>query len=202
MVSSCNVSYSPPTAFCYCLGHHLTLLLVVSGTILPNISSSSNIAMQHRKVQQRCCPDLSCPGCDTVYSMYERKRSTCDRSWSTNSVRYARWLDSYGVCRMVKVLRRELRINMAMIGARRARDLDSSMLNTRRLKHLLARSSCKLQPHTEQHQSPDYQRCFCTSSCPPVFVSAYRLSPGPSTSSHASLAGVWGPVIAQSSCSR
>lgn len=51
---------------------------------------------------------------------------------------------SYGVRRMIQILRRELQINMAMIGARRIGDLDSSMLNTRRLEHLLSQGSCKL----------------------------------------------------------
>jgi L-lactate dehydrogenase (cytochrome) len=51
---------------------------------------------------------------------------------------------SYGVRRMIQILRRELQINMAMIGARRVGDLDSSMLNTRRLELLLPQSSCKL----------------------------------------------------------
>jgi L-lactate dehydrogenase (cytochrome) len=51
---------------------------------------------------------------------------------------------SYGVRRMIQILRRELQINMAMVGARRVGDLDSSMLNTRRLDHLLPQSSCKL----------------------------------------------------------
>ena len=51
---------------------------------------------------------------------------------------------SYGVRRMIQILRRELQINMAMVGARRIGDLDSSMLNTRRLGHLLSQGSCKL----------------------------------------------------------
>lgn len=51
---------------------------------------------------------------------------------------------SYGVRRMIQILRRELQINMAMVGARRIGDLDSSMLNTRRLEHLLPQGSCKL----------------------------------------------------------
>ena len=45
---------------------------------------------------------------------------------------------------MIQILGRELQINMAMIGARRVGDLDSSMLNTRRLEHLVSQGSCKL----------------------------------------------------------
>jgi len=51
---------------------------------------------------------------------------------------------SYGVRRMIQILRRELQINMAMVGARRIGDLSSGMLNTRRLEHLLSRDSAKL----------------------------------------------------------
>jgi L-lactate dehydrogenase (cytochrome) len=51
---------------------------------------------------------------------------------------------SYGVRRMIQILRRELQINMAMVGARTIGDLDSSVLNTRRLERLLSRGSCKL----------------------------------------------------------
>jgi L-lactate dehydrogenase (cytochrome) len=51
---------------------------------------------------------------------------------------------SYGVRRMIQILRRELQINMAMIGARNIGELDSSMLNTRQLEHMLSSDSCKL----------------------------------------------------------
>jgi L-lactate dehydrogenase (cytochrome) len=51
---------------------------------------------------------------------------------------------SYGVRRMIQILRRELQINMAMVGARRVGDLESGMLNTRQLEHLLSQHSCKL----------------------------------------------------------
>jgi L-lactate dehydrogenase (cytochrome) len=51
---------------------------------------------------------------------------------------------SYGVRRMVQILRRELQINMAMIGARNIGELESGMLNTRQLEHMLSSSSCKL----------------------------------------------------------
>jgi L-lactate dehydrogenase (cytochrome) len=51
---------------------------------------------------------------------------------------------SYGVRRMIQILRRELQINMAMIGARNIGELESGMLNTRQLEHMLSSSSCKL----------------------------------------------------------
>ena len=51
---------------------------------------------------------------------------------------------SYGVRRMIQVLRRELEINMAMIGARNIDELDSSMLNTRQLEYMLSSDYCKL----------------------------------------------------------
>ena len=51
---------------------------------------------------------------------------------------------SYEVRRMIQILRRELQINMAMVGARKIGDSNSSMLNTRRLEHLPSQGSCKL----------------------------------------------------------
>jgi len=51
---------------------------------------------------------------------------------------------SYGVRRMIQILRRELQINMAMIGAQNISELDSSMLNTRQLEHMLSSGCCRL----------------------------------------------------------
>jgi L-lactate dehydrogenase (cytochrome) len=51
---------------------------------------------------------------------------------------------SYGVRRMIQILRRELQINMAMIGARDFGGLDASMLNTRQLEYMLSSGYCKL----------------------------------------------------------
>ena len=51
---------------------------------------------------------------------------------------------SYGVRRMIQILRREVQINMAMVGARKVGELDSSMLNTRQLEHMLSMGCCKL----------------------------------------------------------
>lgn len=51
---------------------------------------------------------------------------------------------SYGVRRMIQILRRELQINMAMVGARNVGELDASMLNTRQLEHMLSSGCCKL----------------------------------------------------------
>lgn len=56
----------------------------------------------------------------------------------------------YGARRMTQILPCELQMNMAMVGVRRVRDLDISMLNTRRLEHLLPLGSCMLNPHVEQ----------------------------------------------------
>jgi L-lactate dehydrogenase (cytochrome) len=51
---------------------------------------------------------------------------------------------SYGVRRMIQILRKELQINMAMIGARSIGELDASMLNVRQLEHMLPSGCCKL----------------------------------------------------------
>ena len=51
---------------------------------------------------------------------------------------------SYGVRRMIQILRRELQINMAMIGARRVGELDIGLLNTRRLEQMLYRGCSRL----------------------------------------------------------
>jgi isopentenyl diphosphate isomerase/L-lactate dehydrogenase-like FMN-dependent dehydrogenase len=45
---------------------------------------------------------------------------------------------------MIQILRKELQINMAMIGARSIGELDASMLNVRQLEHMLSSGCCKL----------------------------------------------------------
>lgn len=50
---------------------------------------------------------------------------------------------SCGIRRMIQILRRELEINMALLGARNVHELERSMLNTRRLEHMLS-NTCKL----------------------------------------------------------
>lgn len=51
---------------------------------------------------------------------------------------------SYGVRRMIQILRRELQINMAMVGARTVSELDRNMLNTGRLERMLSEAFCRL----------------------------------------------------------
>jgi L-lactate dehydrogenase (cytochrome) len=51
---------------------------------------------------------------------------------------------SHGVRRMIQVLRRELQINMAMVGARNIGEIDGSMLNARQLEHMLSFGHHKL----------------------------------------------------------
>jgi L-lactate dehydrogenase (cytochrome) len=51
---------------------------------------------------------------------------------------------SHGVRRMIQVLRRELQINMAMVGARNIDEINESMLNARQLEHMLSFGHHKL----------------------------------------------------------